>query len=245
MKRTYLVASLLVSTLVAACGGGGTEATPASSASSYTFAKPKLGAHLVYAQKLTDNLDNTVNRTMTMDVTAVNADGSFAVHEEDPSHNRMFSGSVDQSLYPTDYQYNPSGQPASWVVTPASGAAVACTVSQGHPGAPSPLAVGQGWSVNYTETCGTGAGTAFAQSGTLAGVETITVAAGTFNAFKFTSTTTRTVNGITRTETVTHWRDASGTDSRTLKSATVFTYSGATPPAGALVSEMHELQSYR
>jgi hypothetical protein len=236
---------MLVSTLVAGCGGGGADPAPTASVAAYTFVRPKAGTHLVYAQKLTDTLNNSVNRTMTMDVTAVNADGTFTVHEEDPSHNRVISGTVDQSLYPTDYQYNAIGQPTSWVVTPATGAAFTCTMSQGNPGAPSPLTVGQGWSANFTETCGTGAGTAFAESGTLAGLETITVAAGTFNAFRFTSTTTRTVNGITRTETVTHWRDASGTDTRTLKSSSAFSYSGGTPPAGALLTETHELQSYR
>lgn len=246
MPRRHLAACLLISALLAGCGGGGGADAPAgTSAATYTFVRPKTGAHLVYAQKLADNLNNTVNRTMVQNVTSVNADGSFTVHEEDPSHNRIISGSVDQSLYPTDYQYNASGQPTSWVVTPATGAAVSCTVTQGNPGAPSPMTAGQGWTVNYLETCGTGAGTAFAQSGTLAGLETITVAAGTFSALKFTSAVTRTVNGTTRTETVSRWRDASGANSRTLKSASVFTYSGATPAAGALVSETHELQSYQ
>jgi hypothetical protein len=249
MTRTPLAAILLVSTLLSGCGGGGggsgTDAPTRTAAVSYTFMRPKLGAHLVYAQKLTDNLNNTINRTMVQDVTAVNADGSFAVHEEDPSHDRTISGSVDHSLYPTDYQYNASGQASSWVITQSTGATITCTVTQGYPGAPSPLSVGQAWTVNYVETCGTGAGTALAQSGTLAGVETITVAAGTFSAFKFSSTFTRTVNGITRTETATRWRDASGTDSRVLKSTSVFTYSGGVPPAGTLVSETSELQSYR
>ncbi|MGJ7916468.1 hypothetical protein ACI48D_13460 [Massilia sp. LXY-6] len=248
MTRKHLASSLLISTLLAGCGGGGgggADAPVRSSAATYTFVRPKPGAHLVFAQKLTDNLNNTINRTMVQDVTSVNADGSFTVHEEDPSHDRTVSGSVDQSLYPTDYQYNASGQPTSWVVAPSTGATVRCTLSQGNPGAPSPLTLGQAWTVNYVETCGTGAGTAFTQSGTLAGAETITVAAGTFSAFKFTSTVTRTVNGTTRTETVTLWRDASGADSRALKSASVFTYSGATPPAGALVSETSELQSYQ
>jgi hypothetical protein len=249
MTRKHFAASLLMSALLAGCGGGGGGAadTPAqASATTYSFVRPKLGAHLVFAQKLTDNLNNTINRTMTQDVTAVNADGSFAVHEEDPSHNRTISGSVDHSLYPTDYQYNASGQAVSWVVTPSTGAAVSCAVSQGYPGAPSPLTAGQTWSTNYVETCGSGAGTAIAQSGTFAGIETITIAAGTFSAFKFTSVITQTVNGTTRTETVTLWRDASGTSSRALKSTSTFTYSGTAPAVpGALVSETTELQSYQ
>jgi hypothetical protein len=246
MTHKHLAACLLISALLTGCGGGGSADAPAAtSVTTYTFVRPKAGAHLVYAQKLVDNLNNTVDRTMVQDVGSVNADGSFTVHEEDPTHNRVVSGSVDQSLYPTDYQYNASGQPTSWVVTSATGTTVNCAVTQGNPGAPSPLTAGQGWTVNYIETCGAGAGTAFAQSGTFAGLETITVAAGTFSAFKFTSTVTRSVNGTTRTETVSRWRDASSADSHVLKSTSVFTYSGATPVAGALVSETHELRSYQ
>ncbi|WP_426113128.1 hypothetical protein [Massilia sp. PWRC2] len=128
---------------------------------------------------------------------------------------------------------------------PASGAAISCALTQGNPGAPSPLRAGQGWTVNYTETCGSGAGTAFVQSGTFAGIETLTVAAGTFSAFKFTSVITRTVNGTTRTETVSRWSDANSAASRTLKLASTLSYSGAAPAAGALVSTTLELQSYK
>ena len=233
------------SALVAGCGGGvgNTDTAPVAQAATYRFVRPKLAAHLVYAQKITDNLNNTVNRTMVQDVTAVNADGSFTLHVQDPSNNRIVSGTVDQSLYPTTNQYNASGQKTSWLEIPSTGAPISCAFTQGNPGAPSPLTVGQGWTVNYIETCGTGAGTAFAQTGTLASLETITVAAGTFSAFKFTSTVIRTVNGATRTETVSQWRDAASADSTILKSASVFSYSGTTPPAGALVSEANELQS--
>ena len=232
--------------LLSACGGGGDSgaASATSAAPNYVFVAPKAGAHLVYADKLVDNLNNTLNRTITDDVTAVGADGSFGVHEEDPTHDRIVSGVTDQTLYPTDFQYNAIAQATGWVVTRLTDS-VRCTVSGGGAGAPSPLAPGASWTTSWTETCGAGAGTAYTQSGTLAGVETITVAAGTFKAYKFIASTTRTVNGITRTETSTRWRDASGADSRTLKSEFVFTYGGGTPPAGAPLSASRELQSFR
>jgi hypothetical protein len=248
MMHLRFAAACLLSTCIAGCGGGGGADQPASSgqaAVTYTFVRPKAGARLVYAEKLVDNRNNTVNRTIVESVTAVNPDGSFSVHEEDPSHNRIVSGSVDQSAYPTDYQYNAVGQPQAWVVTQFGGSTVQCAISQGSAGAPSPLTAGQGWAGNYTETCGAGAGTVFAQSGTFVGLDTVTVPAGTFSALKFSVTVTRTVDGVTRTETVSRWRDASGTESRLLKSTSAFTYSGATPPAGAPVSESRELQSYQ
>jgi hypothetical protein len=243
MTRRHPAAYVLISALAAGCGGGSTDTVPGAQAATYRFVGPKVAEHLVYAQKLTDNLNNTINRTMVRDVTAVSADGSFTLHEQDPSNNRIVSGTVDQSLYPTTFQYNASGQLSSSLETRSPSDAVSCTDTQGNPGPPSPMTVGQGWTADYIETCGTGAGIAFAQSGTLAGLETITVAAGTFSAFKFTSTVTWTANGITRTETVSQWRDASSADSHLLKSASAIAYTGATPPAGELVSETNELQS--
>jgi hypothetical protein len=248
MKRISC-AGLAVLFLLSACGGGGGGADPGATSTSggganYTFIPPKAGAHLVYIDKLVDNLNNTLNRSVTDDVTAVGTDGSFSVHEEDPSHNTFVSGATDQTVYPTDFQYNAMAQPTSWVVSrPAE--SVRCAITEGGAGAPSPLALGASWNAHWVETCGAGAGTAFTQSGTLAGIETITVAAGTFKAFKFVASTTWTVNGITRTETSTRWRDASGGDTRTLKFESVFTYSGGTPPAGTAMSVSHELQSYR
>lgn len=232
--------------LLTACGGGTTApATP-----SYTFIAPKVGAHLVYADNLIDNLNNTVNRTLVDDVTAVNADGSFAMHEEDPSHNTFVSGTTDQTAYPTDYQYNAAGQAINWVVKKPAGAincaaAAAGTGAAAGLGAPATLAIGATWNADIIETCGTGAGTEYTQAGTFVGTESITIAAGTFKAFKFASTITRTVNGVTRTETTTRWRDATGAETRVLKTVSSFSYIGTTPPAGALVTASRELQSYQ
>lgn len=245
MHRTIL-AGLVTATLLSACGGGGgTGGTAAQAAASvsYRFVPPQAGAHLVYADQQADTLNNTLNRTAVDDVTAVNADGTFAVHEEDPSHNRIVSGAVDQTLYPTDFQYDAAGQVTAMTVN--NGTAVTHCMYQGSQGAPATLAVGAGWNTQYTETCNGGAGVTYTQNGTLSGVETITIAAGTFSAYKFVSTTTWTVNGITRTETATRWRDASGGDTRTLKMVRAIAYSGGTPLAGALVTAARELQSYR
>jgi YD repeat-containing protein len=245
MHRTIL-AGLLTAALLSACGGGGgTGGAPAQAAATltYRFVPPQAGAHLVYADQQVDTLNNTLNRTAVDDVTAVNTDGTFAVHEEDPSHNRVVSGAIDETLYPTDFQYDAAGQVTAMTVT--KGTTVTHCTYQGSQGAPATLAVGAGWNTQYTETCDGGPGVAYTQNGTLAGIETITVAAGTFSAYRIVSTTTWTVNGITRTETATRWRDASGGDTRTLKMVRAIAYSGGTPAAGALVTASRELQSYR
>jgi hypothetical protein len=246
MQRTIL-ACLVAATLLGGCGGGGGSGgdTPVQAAmtATYHFVPPKAGAYLVYADRQTDTLNNSLNRTVDDSVTAVNADGTFAVHEEDPSHNHFVSGAVDQTLYPTDFQYDAAGRVTAQTVD--RGTAVTHCTYQGGVGAPATLAVGASWNTQYTETCDAGAAVTYTQSGTLAGVETITIAAGTFSAYKFVSTTTWTVNGITRTESATRWRDASGGDTRTLKMVWSIAYSGGTPAAGAPLTSSRELQSYR
>lgn len=242
--RRMIPVGLIAAALLSACGGGGASpAAPASAAATYRFMPPKMGAQLVYADQQVDTLNNTLNRRAVDDVTAVNADGTFAIHEEDPSHDHIVSGAVDQTLYPTDFNYTAAGQLAG--MTMARGTAAVHCAFQGSQGAPATLAVGTGWNTQYTETCDGGAGVTYTQTGSLAGIETITIAAGTFSAYKFVSTTTWTVNGITRTESATRWRDASGNDSRTLKMVRSFAYSGGTPAAGSPVSASRELQSYR
>lgn len=246
--RLTILASLVVAILLGACGGGGSGSgssgtVQASVTTTYQFVPPKAGAHLVYAEQQTDTLNNTLNRTVDDDVTAVNADGTYTVHEEDPSHDHIVSGTVDQTLYPTDLQYGAAGQVTALTVN--NGTTVTHCAFQGNEGAPATLAVGGSWNTQYTETCDGGAGVTYTQSGTLAGVETITIAAGTFSAYKIVSTTTWTTNGITRTETATRWRDASGGETRTLKFVRAIAYSGGTPAAGAQVSFSRELQSYR
>ena len=248
--RLAILASLVAATLLAACGGGGSDngsgggsAVQAAVTTTYQFVPPKAGAHLVYAQQQTDTLNNTLNRTFDDDVTAVNADGTFTVHEDDPSHDHVVSGTVDQTLYPTDLQVGAAGQVTALTIT--NGTNVTQCTFQGNQGAPATLAVGASWTTQYTETCDGGAGVTYTQNGTLAGVETITIAAGTFSAYKIESTTTWTVNGITRTETATRWRNASGGDTRTLKFTRSIAYSGGTPAAGSQVTESQELQSYQ
>jgi hypothetical protein len=243
MHRRIQVGLTAVAALLSACGGGTSPAAPATVAATYRFTPPQSGEHLVYADQQVDTLNNTLHRTAVDDVTAVNADGSFVVHEEDPSHDHVVSGEVDQTLYPTDFSYTAAGQLVGTTIARAT-AVVHCTF-QGSEGAPVTLVVGAGWNTQYTETCDGGAGVTYTQTGTLAGIETITIAAGTFSAYKFVSTTTWTINGITRTESATRWRDASGNDPRTLKMVRSFAYSGGTPAAGSPLTTSRELQSYR
>lgn len=237
----------MMAATLSACGGGGggsASATVAVAATTYLYAPPQAGAQSVYADTLVDNRANTINRNLVVDVTAVTAAG-YTATEADPTHDRVVSGAVDHTFYPTTYTYDAAGRATAWTVIGASGTPVQCLVGGGQlAGAPSPLTVGQAWSATYTEACGGNAGRTYTQTGSFVGIESVTVPAGTFSADKFVSTTTWTSNGLMTTETVTRWRDAAAAGSRVLKSISTFSYSGAEPPQGALVSETQSLQSF-
>jgi hypothetical protein len=258
MRRiAFPVILLSLLTELSGCGGGGSGADTSTSTSAAAAAPsatasgsapapvaPPLGAHRVFAEVLVDNLNNTINRTMTSDVTGVGADGSFTVHEEDPSHARTFSGTVDHSLYPTDFHYDATGAGLDYIVTrPTS--AVHCSYADRVGNAPARLMVGASWTISYTLACDGGAPLAYTQSSTVPNVETVTVAAGTFKAYKIVSAVSYALNGITHANTVTRWRNADAAQPQTVKETVQYTYSGNPPPSGAPTSFTEELQSYR
>ncbi|MBV8665506.1 MAG: hypothetical protein JO269_03390 [Burkholderiaceae bacterium] len=256
-KRSVAVFCFVsASFLLSSCGGGGSGGSggPGNSVGTvptYSFVAPVVGAQSLYAETIVDNLNNTLNRSLVYDVTAVNADGSFTHTESDPSNDSITSGSVTYTIYPATQNYNSVGQLTSTTVTPP-GSSTTCLYSPHAGGAPSPLSVGQTWSFAFTTNCTSMAGStsqpsmvlAESQSGALVDMESITVPAGTFNAYKLQSTTTwTTAAGTTVTETTTNWRDASGY-TRSLKEVSTFIYSGAAPAQGSTVTEMQVLQSY-
>lgn len=247
MTRSTLAAALFIATALSACGGGGgsNSTSVAVAATTYTYVLPQAGAQLVYADTLVDNLNNTINRSLAVGITAVSPGAGYTATEADPTNNRVATGAIDHSFYPTTYTYDAAGRATGWTLINASGLPVQCQVTGAQlAGAPSPLAEGQAWNATYTETCGGGAGLAYTQTGTFIGIESVTVPAGTFSAYKFVSTTSWTVNGRMTTETVTRWRDTAPTGSRVLKSVAAFAYSGTAAPQGALVSETQSLQSF-
>jgi hypothetical protein len=105
-----------------------------------------------------------------------------------------------------------------------------------------PVQVGQTWSLDYTLTCGTTISVAYTQTGSVVGVESVTVPACTFTAIKMQTTITWTsVGGTTRTETTANWRDAA--TSHSVKQVISIAVSGTLPTTGYPVSRQIELQS--
>lgn len=253
---TWIAAAALgLPMLIAACGGGGGDpggptnppAPPAPpgqpsapsqpTSTTYAFVAPAVGTQSSYADHQLDTQNNALERTLVETVTAIQVDGSFVVHEQNQA---------DPTLNPADTQYGAAGERVWWTIDP-SRLFVQCRITQGREGPPSPLAVGGAWSTSYALLCGsgtTGSTVNYTQAGTLVAVETITVAAGTFSAYRFTSTTSSTRGGVTATDNATFWRAASG-DTRLLKRMVTSSFSGGTPPQGSLLSSSRELESVR
>jgi hypothetical protein len=239
------VIGMLSVACLTACGGGATSSGDTPGTVTYNFVTPTKGSQSIFVETMVDNLNNTLNRNLVENVTAVNSDGSFTSTEDDPSNDSSTTGTVDHTFYPTTYTNNSVGQVTNLATSNADGIAVNCIATPHLAGEPSPLAVGQNWAFSFTEACNSAAPTDLTQSGIFVDAESVTVPAGTFNAYKFESTIVYTLNGTTVSRAVTHWVNASSTDSRTLKTVTDYAYSGTTPAQGSLVTDTVMLQSFQ
>jgi len=250
MRNVIALACLFIA--LAGCGGGGNDTSPAVptifGSPGNTFSNgddsPKQGARLEYRQDLNDNLNNTIQRVMTETVSVVNADGSFTIHEEDPSHDRTVSGKVDHSLYPTDILIEASGRESGYTIARPAGT-VSCTFTAGDLIGVRTPKVGASWRDSYTLVCDGGPGLVYTRLTSVADVETVKVAAGVFETYKILTTVNYDNNGITHTESTTRWYNTDATGPHTIKQSVKYGYRGGTPPEGAVMSVDEELQSFR
>lgn len=253
LKSLVLVLLLLG---LAACGGGSSNVSgnPNSSGSpnsnnnnavTYTFVTPTLGGQVTYKNTLIDNLNNTLNRTFIRKITAVNGDGSFSYSNYDPSYNSYTTGVVNHTLYPEAINANSVGQTINVTYTPYNGSLTTVTYTPHSGGVPSPLTLGQSWTYSFTQAYSNSSTIInYSESGSFIGTESITVPAGTFTAYKFQRVATYLrPDGVAVTETVTTWKNTSGTFSPFLKSVATYGFSGAAPPQGSTVSDTNELMS--
>jgi hypothetical protein len=175
----------------------------------------------------------------------VNADGSFSQYHYDPSGNSYTLGTVNHTIYPETINNNNVGQVISYTYTPYNGTPVTGTYSPHNAAVPSPLTIGQTWTIN--STLNTTASTftySYSATGSFVGVESLTVPAGTFTAYKFQDVYTYLTSGGTLvTATGTMWKDATGTIPLYIKAIHTYTYSGAAPPQGSTVIDTSVLQS--
>jgi hypothetical protein len=237
MKRSTVVAALLMPALGAGCGGSSDN-----SAMAYNFVTPEVNSQRTYSRAIVDNFNNTINETLTDTVASVNADGSYVVMEEDPNHNSVTVAGTLYSIPTETVNVNDSGQTTAYSYLAPNGTTITCTYAPHAAGPDFPLMIGQTWTLAFSRTCASNPSVSYAQTGSVVDVEPVSVAAGTFSALKLQSTLTWTdLNGTTRTQNITNWRDVNTMFS--VKESVSTAYSGTMPSKGYAVTSETELQS--
>jgi hypothetical protein len=239
MKLLKYYSSALIAALVAGCGGSGSDA---GSKMTYSFVTPKVNSRQIFADTTLDNSNNTITQTTRNTVTAVNADGSYVFVHDDPTGNSVTVNGTTYSTITESITENNSGQEVSYTPMLVNAIGVTCTISPHGAGPNFPLTVGQTWISNYSITCGTAPPLSYAQTGSVVGIESVTVPAGTFSAIKLQSALTWTgPNGTTRTEAITTWRDVN--TEIVVKRVTNIEYSGTALVNGYPVTTTSALES--
>jgi hypothetical protein len=217
------------------CGGGGGGNDP-SSGTAYAFVPPVVNSTRSYSETIVDNANNTILIGYTQTVTAVAADGTITeMQQSTTGSSTIVDGTNYTPLTETETYDGSSGQETSYTYTAASGDTVTCTYNPRDGGPDFPLRVAQTWTIDYTFACGSETPVTYEQTGSVVDVESVTVPGGTFTALKLQSTVTWTdLQGTTRTQTVTNWRDIA--TSHSVKEDITIVVSGALPTTGYAVS---------
>ena len=250
MKSGRISGLILLTSILAACGGGSNDTIIAPT--TYNFVIPAVGFQRVWTRTAIDNASNTINESYTDTVTAATAT-SFTRSIVDPSMTVPLTTttSVNGTSYyiaPQLETLNNSGQKLSEQIL--SGPITIdnsnlCTFTPNGGGVTFPTTVGATWNMTYSKKCGTnGTPQPFTNSGAVVGVESVTVPAGTFSALKILSTTTySTSTGTNVIDNTSTWRDVN--TGRVVKTFDAYSYSGTLPASGYVTQETTVLQSQK
>lgn len=230
MRSTCVVTVAVVAAGLAGCGGG-SDSSNGGNGTAYGFVTPVVGSQRMYSETIVDSLNSTIDLSYTQAVTAVNADGSYTLEQQDSTRKSVVVDGVPYSVQTRLIEVDNSGQATSYTYIDAGANSVTCIYTPNGPGPNFPVTSGLIWTLDYAFGCGTLAPISYVQLGTVADVESVTVPAGTFNAIKLQSTISWTdTQGTMRTQTVSSWRDV--LTSVSVKESIAITYAG-TPLTGA------------
>jgi hypothetical protein len=237
---TMIVAALATS--LSGCGGSSSDGMDNGDSTLHAFVPPPLHSQRLYAETIADNQHTAILLSYTETVTAVAADGSYTVVQQDPTNQSLLVDGTTYSIQTQTLSIDPSGQTTAYTFVGPGSVPITCTYTPNGPGPDFPVAVGITWTLDYTLGCGTQPAVAYVQDGTVVDVESVTVPAGSFTALKLQSTISWTdALGTMRTQTVTDWRDM-----MTLvlvKESVTIAYAGTLPITGYPVSREIVLQS--
>lgn len=224
-----------VAAVLSSCGGG-----DIGSETMYPFVTPALNSQATYSAVFEDSSNTTVNETMTLQITSVSSSGAFTQTTSAAGGTNTVNGITYGT--PEDGSFDNTGHELGFTYPLSNGQTGSCTNNPDGIGPPVPLTVGETWTLQFTQTCNGGAGTAFTQTGTVLDVESVTVPAGTYQALRVQSTLTWTNSqGTTRQESITNWRDVDGLG--VVKESITYTLTGTAPSGDYIVSEVRELLS--
>jgi len=190
MKIHHAAAIVAALSVLGGCGGsdaGDTGQAP-SNGTTYAEVTPTLGSLDSFESVSIDDAGNTVAQAFEERVTAVGADGSYQLTQDDPLNQTFTVNGITYHYDPTVRQYGPTAAnniQSGYTVTLPSGGTATCTMAIQSGVHAKPFYVGQAWSTRYAITCGS-VTTAYLSTGTVDAVESVTVPAGTFTTLKET-----------------------------------------------------------
>ncbi len=246
MKIHHAAAVVAALSVLGGCGGSdaGDPGDPPVQATTYAEVTPPLGSLDSFQTVELDDSGNTVGRGYEERVTAVGADGSYQLTQDDPQNQTVTVDGITYHYDPTVRQYGPTSAnnaQSQYTVTLPGGGTATCVYAVQSGEHARPFYVGQSWTTNYTVTCGT-VTTAYVSTGTVAAVESITVPAGTFTTLKeTTSSSWTTAAGQKIVEHSDLWMDPSH-GFFTVKRVSTYQRSGNVP-LHYVTQETVELQS--
>jgi hypothetical protein len=242
MRRSLPMIVAALAGSLAGCGGESSGDPSGGDSTLYAFVTPALNSQRLYAETITDNQHSVILLSYTETVTAVAADGSYTVVQQDQNNESQVVDGTTYFIQDETLSVNNSGQTTAYTFVGTGATPFTCTYVPNGPGPDFPVAVGVTWTLDYTVGCGTQGAIAYVQNGTVVDVESVTVPAGTFNAIKLQSTITwADALGTMRTQTVTNWRDVLTLVS--VKESLTIAYAGTLPITGYPVSREIVLQS--
>ena len=228
-KMTTLAALSAACAILAGCGGDGSATPPAPAPApvapqQFTYFPPAAGETDVWTRVLTDTAGNSVTMQIRQRIVSVDDAGVRLVSRDDPTGTEVVEDGLEFRVNQETEHVSASGTASDYTLTSSSGAQVSCaygtaSTSGGTGSAEAARATAQGlrhleslspgesWNSAYTIACGSAAPIAYSVTAAVFPLETVSVAAGTFQAFRETVETTWVLNGFTNGSSVTLWRD--------------------------------------
>lgn len=195
------LACVLTASIVSGCGGGSGDGATSTAASTETVAGVSVtqGDSYTYLQTTGAATPGATQTStyMTRQYQTINSDGSRSYTETYSTPTNGMSTNLSATGARTSISSIGYSQPY-------------CTYSGENAGSVPPFSVGKTWDNSWTRTCNTDTGTG-TNKGSIVGIESVTVPAGTFSAYKevYTTTFQQTLSSMSQNSVnnFTCWRD--------------------------------------